>query len=124
MASFDDVRPAGVFGTPVGGFIVVASFVLAFGMISFAIFLSEPSIDPVTMEDCRCCMEGQNLSFSNPVEAFYWLETNHQTEPVFIVMKYHLANECGWNCTIWDEEEELKMIKRVQKIHNFGENAP
>lgn len=97
--------------------------IIVSGAISFVVLTGEPIIDPVTMEDCRCCMEGQNLSFPNPVEAFYWLEVNSQTDPEWIIIKYHIANECGWNCTIWDKEQEIKMIKRAREIREAGRSA-
>ena len=80
----------------------------------------EPHVDPAIIEDCKRCMESQNLSFADSVEAFYWLEVNRHIEPEIIAVKYHIAKECGWNCTIWDKDQELKMITRVQLIHKAG----
>ncbi len=74
------------------------------------------SIDQNIQDSCGACYkENYGITFGNPIEAFYWLEVNSQTDPEFIIMKYDIAEKCGYNCTITDPEQEMAMIRKVYR---------
>jgi hypothetical protein len=93
--------------------IIIVSFIFVVMVLSPP--SSPPAVDAATMQSCSQCLEQFNLTFTNPVEAFYWLTLNEQKDPEIIIMKYRIAPACYSSCIIPDREESKKMIKRVME---------